>query len=244
MLRKAVGWSAGLVQNLHPECGRQRPRALSEVAFSGEEAMSGVSARRVGFWAAASLAVVGAAYAVVVVVGVSKAGTDSPIVDPILAVMEVLTLIAAPLIVVLMAAIHTKAVAEARLWTAAALGFGVAMAGLTSAVHFIALTAGRQVGAFVLEWPSALYAAELLAWDMFLGMALVCAAAAFRERGEVSAGRALQVTGALCLIGTIGPVIGDMRVQRIGILGYGLGLPVTCVLVARVFSRAEAEGRG
>ncbi len=200
---------------------------------------------RVGFWTATSLGILGVAYAIVVAVGVSQAGSDSPIVDPVLAVMEVLTLLSAPLIVTLMATIHTHGPPETKVFTASALAFGVAMATLTSAVHFIALTVARATGSFVLEWPSAMYAAELLAWDVFLGLALVLSSSAFKGGNLNRTVRwALAVTGALCLLGTIGPLINDMRVQRIGMLGYGVGLPICCFLVARVFSRAGERERG
>ena len=37
-------------------------------------------------------------------------------------------------------------------------------------VYFVALTAGRQPDFTALAWPSTLYAAELPAWDVFLGL--------------------------------------------------------------------------
>lgn len=199
---------------------------------------------RVGSWAATSLGVLGIGYAAVVAVGVSQAGPDEPIVDPVLAVMEALTLLSAPLVVVLMAAIHAYAPPGRKALTLAALAFGVAMATVTSTVHFVALTSARQMGSFVLEWPSPFYAAELLAWDVFLGLALVLASSAFSgDTLSLSTRRVLIVTGALCLLGTMGPLMGDMRVQRIGVFGYGVGLPVSCFLVARVFRRSESGAR-
>ena len=193
---------------------------------------------RAGFWSAMALVAVGIAYLGVVAAGMARAGLARPIVDPVLAVMEVLTLISAPLIVILMAAIQSHARPESKALSMAALGFAIAMAVLTSAVHFVALTAGRQLGPFVLEWPSVWYAAELLAWDVFLGLSLVCAAAAFpRGPSTTSARRAMALTGALCLLGAAGPAIGDMRIQRIGIFGYGVALPLTCLLIARVFKQ-------
>lgn len=196
----------------------------------------------VGFRSAVALLAVGVAYLVVVAVGVARVGTAEPIVDPVLAVMEVLTLVSAPLVVLLLSAVHGYAPPPARVWTRAGLGFGIVMAGLTTAVHFASLTAGRQTGPVVLAWPSAAYAVELLAWDVFLGLALICAATAFPGGGlHASARRGLWITGALCLAGTVGPVVGDMALQRIGIAGYGLGLPVCCILLARVFREAAAR---
>lgn len=202
-----------------------------------------MNAKRFGYWAATALGVLGIVYLVVVGVGIAQAGSSEPIVDPVLAIMEVLTLLSAPLVVILLAAIHEYAPSEQRTLTLAALAFGVAMATVTSTVHFIGLTSARQMGAFVLDWPSHLYAAELLAWDVFLGLALVLAASAFS--GDALSRwtrRILAATGTLCLLGTAGPLIGDLSVQRIGVFGYGVGLPLSSFLVARVFRRSAAAG--
>lgn len=195
-----------------------------------------------GFLSAAGLVLVGIAYAAAVALGVTEAGLNDPILDPVLAVMEIITLVAAPLIVVLMAAIYGYASPERKTQGLISLSFGVLMAGLTSGVHFVALTAGRQTGFTTLEWPSTLYALELLAWDVFLGLSLLFAASVFAGAGlNAAARRSLAVTGALCLVGAIGPITGVMALQRTGILGYGIALPITCFILARFFRRAESE---
>ena len=50
----------------------------------------------------------------------------------------------------------------------------------------------------------------------------------------------LLATGALCLAGTVGPVVGDMRLQLVGVLGYAVLLPVVSFLLARLFARGRA----
>jgi hypothetical protein len=193
---------------------------------------------RLGFWAASGLAVVGVAYAGVVAMGIAETGLVDPIVDPVLAVMEMLTLLAAPLVVILMAAVHGAAAPDRKALGLIALSFAVIMAGLTSGVHFTALTAGRQTGFTTLEWPSTAYALELLAWDVFLGLSLLFASPVFVGNGVFTAARwSLALAGVLCLVGALGPITGKMMLQRIGILGYGVGLPVSFVILARVFRR-------
>ncbi len=197
---------------------------------------------RTGFRAALALGVIGVIYAGVVAVGIIRVGLTDPIVDPTLGVMEVLTLMAAPVVVILMAAVYDYAAGDRKTYGLIALAFGILMAGLTSGVHFVALTAGRQTGTSILQWPSTSYALELLAWDMFLGLALLFASAVFQGSGVKAVTRRLMVTtGVLCLLGTIGPALGDMRLQRIGILGYGVFLPLTCFFVAFVFRREEKD---
>jgi hypothetical protein len=197
-------------------------------------------AHRTGPLSSFGLFVVGVAYAAVVAVGIFQAGVDDPIVDPILAVMEALTLLSAPLVVAVMASIYATASRERKVFGAMALTFAGVMAGLTSAVHFVALTAGRQTDFTTLEWPSTLYAVELLAWDVFLGLSLLSAAFVFVGSGIRRAVRwALLAAGALSLLGAIGPIVGDMSLQRIGILGYGVGLPIAALVLSRVFRGNE-----
>jgi len=192
--------------------------------------------QRLGFLSSVGLVFVGSTYAVVVGFGIVQAGLDKPIIDPTLAVMEAITLVSAPLVVILMAAVYGLATPEYKVFGLLALVFGAIMAGLTSAVHFVALTAGRQTDFTALEWPSTLYAVELLAWDGFLGLALLFAAPVFAgSRRRARARWALVATGVLCLLGGIGPIVGNMAIQRIGILGYGISLPITCVILALVF---------
>jgi membrane protease YdiL (CAAX protease family) len=198
-------------------------------------------ASRIGHLSSIGLFVVGVVYLAVVAFGIRQAGLEDPIVDPTLAVMEALTLLSAPLIVAVMAAIYETASRDRKVLGAMALAFAAVMAGLTSAVHFVALTAGRQTGFAVLQWPSTLYAVELLAWDIFLGLSLLCAAYVFVGSGIRSIARwSLAVAGALSVLGAAGPIVGDMALQRIGILGYGVGLPIAALVLSQYFRRHEA----
>lgn len=196
----------------------------------------GPVAGRVGFWSAVGLFIIGFSYAVVTGAGIVQFGAE-PISDPILGVMEVLTLLAAPLIVVMMAALYRCSPPAMSAFTLIALVFAGLMAGITSGVHFVELTAGRQMGISSLQWPSIPYALELLAWDVFLGMSLLFAAPTLHVLGNQATVRVVVVTGVLCLLGTIGPLVGDMRWQVIGIVGYGLALPVAALMIAGVFRR-------
>jgi hypothetical protein len=200
---------------------------------------------RWGSWAAGGVSAIGVAYIVALAFGFARSGLDQPIVDPVLAVMEVLTLVSAPPMVVAMAAVHSHASADRKFFGVLALAFTVLFAGTTSAVHFVELTASRQLGTAEIAWPSTVYAVELLAWDWFLGLALLMAGQVFpgsgRERGLR---RGLWLSGVLALLGTVGPLVGDMRIQRIGILGYAGVLPVAFFMLARLLrDRSHEESR-
>jgi hypothetical protein len=200
-----------------------------------------MTATRLGFWSAASLVGIGVGYVLALAAGFAPHRFHEPIADPVLAIIEGLTLLSAPAIVILMAAIHDRAAPGRKIYGVAALAFGTLGAGTTSAVHFIELTAARQLDGGGIVWPSRVYAAELLAWDVFLGLALVFAARVFDGAGpEGRVRRALSICGVLCLAGTVGPVVGNMRLQLVGVAGYAGVLPVVSFLLARLFWRRDA----
>lgn len=191
---------------------------------------------RLGIWSATAVIVIGGMYVATLGVGVAVHGLATPIGDPILAIMEILTLLSALAVVLLMVAIHDYASGPRKPYGLIAVAFTIVFAGTTSVVHFVELTALRQSGAGGIVWPSPLYAAELAAWDLFLGLALLFAAPVFEGGGL--AGRArhgLLISGSLSLAGIIGPAVGDMRLQRVGILGYAVVFPLVCFTLARLF---------
>ena len=195
-----------------------------------------MAADRLGSWSAIAVFLIGLAYLVTLSIGFAVHGLDEPIVDPILAMMEALTLLSAPLLVVLMAAIHDYATVQRKVYGMIALAFTILFAGATSSVHFVELTARRQLGPGGIVWPSAQYAVELLAWNLFLGLALLFAAPVFDGGGAARRVRGgLFVTGFLCVAGTIGPVVGNMKLQLVGVFGYAAVLPVVCFMLARLF---------
>lgn len=200
-----------------------------------------MSNSELGRWSSFAVFLVGVAYIVALVIGFATRGLSAPIVDPLLAVMEVLTLIAAPLMLVMMTAIYRRASDERKTMGLLALAFMLLMTGATSAVHFVNLTATRQLGSALLVWPSPAYALELLAWDVFLGLSLVFAAFTFQGgRRENRVKRGLLVCGFLCLAGAVGPAVGNMRLQLVGVFAYGGMLPIVALVLSRTF-RGDAR---
>jgi hypothetical protein len=73
----------------------------------------------------------------------------------------------------------------------------------------------------------------LLAWDFFLGLAMIFASGVFQGEGIAALVRmSMIVAGILCLIGALAPVTGQMQIQYVGIAGYIVALPAACTLVA------------
>ncbi len=180
-----------------------------------------------------AIVAVGVAYALVLAAGFAKHGLSEPIADPILALMEVLTIASALPILALFVALHEIATSESRFWATLALCFAAMFALATMGVHVFELTAGRQMGSRGLVWPSTSYAIELLAWDVLLGGALLSSAVALKR--EPSTRRIcawMNVTGVLCVAGMIGPITGIMRLQLVGVFAYAVLLPVVAWMLA------------
>jgi len=198
-----------------------------------------MTANRLGLWSSGALVGIGVAYALALAAGFVRHGMREPIADPLLAVMEVLTLLSAVPIVTLMAAVHDRAAPGRKVYGLTAVAFATLCAGTTSAVHFVELTAARQLGGGGITWPSPVYAAELLAWDVFLGLALLFASPVFDRGGpERTVRRGLLACGVLCLAGTVGPATANMRLQLVGVVGYAGVLPVVALLLARQFAHS------
>jgi len=171
--------------------------------------------------------------------------------EPYLAIAEAMTIVSAPLLILLMVAIHECAPQSTKVFSLAALGWILLLAGSTVIVHFINLTLWRQISdqqkidyvRFLgWEWPSMLYAIELVAWHLFFGLSIFFAAFAFKGKGrERSVRITLITTGLLCIFGLIGPVVGDLTWRLVGVFGYGIGFPIVCVLIARVFRNAPSN---
>ena len=87
---------------------------------------------RLGFWSSIALVGIGVAYVLALAAGFARHGWHELIVDPVLAIMEVLTLLSAPAIVILMAAVHARATPERKVHGLIAVAFATLFAGTTS----------------------------------------------------------------------------------------------------------------
>lgn len=183
----------------------------------------------------------------------ANGGFDDPVADPYLAVMELLIMLLAVPLVLVFACVHTYAAPERKSLTLAALGLVVLTSGITLCVHLVLLTVGRQADSSTLpgydlllgwDWPSVVFALDIASWDFCFGFGLLLAATAFTGPGPSAVvRRGLQLSGALCLFGLVGAATGNMDVRDIGIVGYGVVLPVVLVLMARLFAATPVEGQ-
>lgn len=203
--------------------------------------------RRLGTGSALALVVVGVLYVATIALWLVVEATPlEPIGDPYLAVMEVLTIVSALALVGLVVAIRRVAHRERSTLGVATLLVGIAAAVVTIAVHFVQLTAIRQlwrVGElpdYRLVWPSAILAVEYFAWDILVGATMVLISFALAGGPwSVAARRTMLSGGVLCLAGVVGPASGQMLLQNIAVTGYAIFLPIGCALLVRVL-RAPA----
>ena len=197
-------------------------------------------------WSAWFVVAVSVVYAAVMVVGFWSVGNlTDPLPDPYLAVAELLILLMAPVMVVLMAALHACAPVHLRMFSMIAFGWMLVAACLTMTVHVVELVVVRRIdpGAvpgfarlFDFAWPSMLYAVDVVAWDLMLGLSLLFAAFVFTGRRHRGIRWGLLASAALCLVGLVGPATGVMAWRGLGILGYVVVFPVTCIALGRAFS--------
>ena len=210
--------------------------------------------RRLGSGCALSVAVLDLAYVLTGVAWLVAGGHRAPEPlqpeEPYISILETLLFFSVPPLVVVAAVAHAYAPPAKRAGALAALAFMTAFAVVTCGVHatrlivVLQLPPRHSIDLDVLRlypWPSILLAVDLLAWDFFLGLALLLLAPAFSRgsgRLETAARQGLILAGALCLAGFAGPLTGEMRAQYLAIAGYAFVLPATCAVIARVFARA------
>ena len=206
------------------------------------------AARRLGLVSAVGTVLVSTGYGVVLIAGLwALPSPEQPIGQPWFSLMEVLILLLMPLLVGLMAAVHAWAPAEHKAFALLALVFMALLAGLTSSVHFVIFTLSRQAGftgpawepLLSFRWPSVPYALDILGWDGFFALSVLCAAPLFRGNRLAGAIRgALVASGGLALAGLSGLIMDDMRLRGLGIVGYAGVFPVAALLLAILFYRA------
>lgn len=202
-----------------------------------------------GRFAAFSVFGLGVLYAIVTTLGlISLDSSDDPIGDPYFTVMELLILLIAPCMMISMAALHQVTVREKKIWSLTALIFMILMTGITSGVHSIILIVSPQLdhsqlwvqSVFRFEWPSVVYALDILAWDWFFALSMLFVVPVFRGNGYEKIIRYLfLISGVLSYAGLLGVYTGDMNIRNIGIIGYGVIAPTGFLFLGFYFNRVN-----
>jgi hypothetical protein len=218
----------------------------------GEEDPTIKHMHMLGAWSARTLLLIEVVYVAVFVAGFASIGnTSDPLPDPYLAIGEILILVMAPIMVCLMLAVDQCAPKQAKPFTQVALGWMLAAGAFTTVVHFVQLTVARHIDSatfpgyariFGWQWPSTFYAIDIVAWDVFFGLALLFAVPAFARRGDAKlVRRGLILSGSLCLIGLVGPFANVIALRTIGIVGYTVVFGLTCLPLSRTFNAGTGQ---
>jgi hypothetical protein len=199
--------------------------------------------QRMAIVGALCVAVLCFVYAVVLALGLLLLPSPQhQIQDPWFTLMEVLIMAIAPAMVVFTAGLLAGATDAHRPYAVASVAFMTACAVLTCAVHFSVLTLSREPGiagqdwathVFAFQWPSVVYALDILAWDVFFPLAALFAALTVAGPGLAAiARRLLFASAALAFIGLAGVPLADMQVRNIGIVGYAVLFPIAAAFLA------------
>jgi hypothetical protein len=210
------------------------------------------TARSLGIFSAAATVILLVAYAVTLGVGLaSLESPQQPIGDPMFTILEVLIIVMMPAMVALMAAVHAWAPMQAKTLTLTSLVFMGLLAGVTSVVHFCVFTLSRQPEfteqpwlplVLSFNWPSVVYALDILGWDVFFPLSMLFAALVFQGSRLAAWIRVLMTaSGVLSLAGLSGAVAGDMQLRNIGIVGYVGVFLVVAALLAVLFYRTTPQ---
>ncbi|RXA20576.1 hypothetical protein EQO05_05525 [Methanosarcina sp. MSH10X1] len=211
--------------------------------FTGQHRTIG----RIASFAASSLLLT---YGITLVFGfLSLRSPSDPIGDPYFSILELLIIVTAPLMVIVMVAVHAYASPDTKIYSLASLAFMTIMAGITCSVHFVILTVSRQVEAagfpwgslfFSFRWLSVVYTLDILAWDFFFALSMLFAAPVFKIGRLEKIVRILMIlSGVLSLAGLIGVPLANMNLRNIGILGYAGVSIVLFLVLGIVFGRAR-----
>jgi hypothetical protein len=190
-------------------------------------------------------------YALVTALGfLSLESPQDPIGDPYFTIMRLLIIPLAALYVVTMVAVHAYARPAAKVYSLTALAFMIVLVTITTSVHFVGLTVGPRLETTGLswvplivsfEWPSIVYALDILAWDWFFALSILFAVPVFRGGGRLErwVWILLFLSDLLSLAGLIGVPLADMQVRNIGVIGYAVVAPVAFLLIGIVFGRTH-----
>jgi len=204
--------------------------------------------KRPGRYACFLVVILLSAYLITTIIGLAnQSDKDEPIQDPYFTTMEILIILMVVPILVALDAYRVVLGSPSWLCNLALISLVISTT-ITSSVHAAVMMANRSEALqqanpelydyiFSFNYPSVVYALDILAWDWFFALSMLlfgfaCKAARPQlKRLE----RALQVlfvgSGTLSLLGLIAVPIDDIQVRMIGIFGYAVvTIPLFSVL--------------
>ena len=202
-----------------------------------------------GFWSAVIATLGGILYFLVIVGAMLGGRFVYPPAEPIQLFGGVITLLFCPLLVILLACVHSIAPNEKRVFSQVSLGFALLFALAVSINRFTQLGVVRESIASGnvqgVDWflaygnHSILFGLEMLGWAWFLGLAMLFAAPVF-SRGRLQRWlRALMIVYGVVGLSSASAFLLASPLAVVGFIGWGLILYIITGLLALFFRRAQ-----
>lgn len=164
----------------------------------------------------------------------------------------IITIVSAPVMVVLFSCVAASAPADKRVLGISSMSFVILFAAMISINRYVQFAVVRraalagEAGDLTRFLPydsgSAMFALEILGWGLFLGLAALAAAPLF-GRGRLGLGIrwSLVAYGILGLTSAVGHAIGNDTMTLVGFAAWGFVLYVATGLMALHFRRRSAQ---
>lgn len=179
-------------------------------------------------------------------------GSGFPPVEPFITFFNILILLSAITMVFYWILIYYSISGEKKIFGFASLIMIMIFTTLTSINRFVALTVVKQslesgntngLHWFLpYEWPSIMLAFEILAWGGFFGLACLSLAPVFSQgKFDRTIFWALILTGMLSLCSLFGQIINSMILNFAGLIAWGPGFTLVCLLTTKWFYQMKTE---
>jgi hypothetical protein len=200
-----------------------------------------------------SLIILGIVYVGLVAWGLGTRDTATgEIKDEIRIAMEICTMISA--IVLLLFAVLVQQLTDRANRTLGVMGvlLMLAMVILTSLSHFVSISVGSSLMnadnsldlIVSLGWPSMLLSIDILAWDVFFGLAFISLGLSLlSNEAYITTSILMLIAGTLSLLGLIALPMNNMNVRFLGVFGYTVMPILACISLLVAFRRINTLPR-
>ena len=201
-------------------------------------------------WSALALIAIGVIYVGLIVWGITTQDPETGFIrDPVRILMEIVTMVSAIVLLFFALSIKNLLGPEHSLLAEISVVFMTLLVSLTSLVHFVSITVSSQIveenpllsSLLSLNWPSLLLSIDILAWDVFFGIAFIFLGLALRNMEELSISGILMIlSGILSLLGLIALPLNNMNLRFVGIFGYTVMPVISCAFLLSKIRKVES----
>jgi len=139
---------------------------------------------------------------------------------------EAVTIMSAPIILMILISILEYAEQGKESWKIAAIAFMICTTVVTAIAHYPNIIAYREITADFQPNDS-------LAWGFFMGFSFIFTSISLSPKASSlrHVKSASMICGCLCLVGLLGPILNIIPLWFIAVAGYGFGTPVICIFM-------------